>query len=139
MRNLVLVLFVIFPLVSYGSYEDPSNVVSYAINLFLKKDFSNVLKYTELSEKKRVLTLLEEYVDVEKKKVIDEEIKNVKSFSVGEVYYENEFCVVSTHWVIDTSYISKNVVHKAIVKRKILYLLKKFENGWKIISKKVEV
>lgn len=141
MKRIFLFLISIL-LVSYVWAEidssKPENVVSNAIESLIKKDFSNILNLTELNEKKRVEMTMEKYYGGDKG-IIETELNNIISYKITEVYYENEYSVVSVEWVLKNSFQTKDGVKKSETTRKILYLLKQFDGKWKIISKKVEI
>lgn len=138
----ILLLFTFISLVSWGwtevDFSKPENVVSNAIESLIKKDFSNILTLTELNEKKRVETMIENYYSGNKG-IIEIELNNVISYKISEVYYENEYSIVSAEWILKNSFQTKDGVKKYETTRKILYLLKQFDGKWKIISKKVEI
>lgn len=141
MRGIVL-LFIFFMIVGYVygnvDFTKPDVVVSNAIESLIKKDFSNLLYLTELSEKRRVEKTIESYYGGDKS-ILDSEIGNLESYKIVEVYYEGEFAVVVVDWNLRNRFQSKDGVKSYIANRKVLYLLKKFDDRWKIISKRVSI
>jgi len=136
----LILLFAILtlPIVSYSETLTPEEVVSNVIVNFLKKDFSNILNYTELNEKKRVEMMISDYLSGSKS-IIDSEISNLKEYKTIETYYENDFAVVRVEWKLRGKAQDIKNIKEYETKRYIMYLLKKFDNQWKVISKKVEI
>ncbi len=140
--RIVIFLIVFLGIGMYGfgnvDFSKPDIVVSNAIESLMKKDFSNLLNLTELSEKKRVEKTIESYYGGDKP-VLDSEIENLESYKIVEVYYENEFAIVSVDWRLRNNFQSKDGIKSYVATRKVLYLLKKFDDKWKIISKRVSI
>jgi len=136
----LILLFIILtlPIASYSETLTPEEVVSNVIVNFLKKDFSNILNYTELNEKKRVEMMISDYLSGSKS-IIDSEISNLKEYKTIETYYENDFAVVRVEWKLRGKAQDIKNIKEYETKRYIMYLLKKFDNQWKVISKKVEI
>jgi len=136
----LILLFAILtlPIASYSETLTPEEVVSNVIVNFLKKDFSNILNYTELNEKKRVEMMISDYLSGSKS-IIDSEISNLKEYKTIETYYENDFAVVRVEWKLRGKAQDIKNIKEYETKRYIMYLLKKFDNQWKVISKKVEI
>ncbi|MFN4245431.1 MAG: hypothetical protein ACK4F9_04705 [Brevinematia bacterium] len=135
----VIVFFILLN-VCYGevNFLDPMNVVSNAMEYLIRRDFSNLLSVTELAEKRRVEKTLNAYYGSDKL-YIDKEIGNLESFRVLDIYYEEDFAVVSVEWFLKNSHQAKEGVKTYTANRRFLYLLKKFGDMWKIITKKVEM
>lgn len=119
-------------------FSKPEVVVSNAIESLIRKDFSNLILLTELSERKKVEKTIESYYGGGKL-ILDSEIGNLESFKVVDVYYEGEFAVVVVDWSLKNSFQSKDGVKSYVANRKVLYLLRKFDDKWKIISRKVSI
>ncbi|MEN2998008.1 MAG: hypothetical protein ABDH28_03105 [Brevinematia bacterium] len=144
MRVLILLLTMYMMLIgvkSFGevNFSSPESVVSNAIEKLRKKEFQVLLSLTELAEKKRVEMIIEAYNNSYDKLMIDRSIEYLESFKVVDTYYEGEFAVVTVDWVVRGYYQSRDGVKSYNAVRKVLYLLKKFEDKWKIIAKKVRI
>jgi hypothetical protein len=137
-RMFFIAVFLSFAAFSYCEPYQPYEVVSNVIEDFLKKNFSNILNYTELNEKKRTEILISEYYSGNKS-LIDAEISNLKEYRVIETYYEGEFAVVRVEWKLRGKAQEVKGTREYEARRYIMYLLKKFDEQWKIISKKVEI
>ncbi|MCX8028871.1 MAG: hypothetical protein N2712_02635 [Brevinematales bacterium] len=129
-----------FLLFNFGyavDFSKPDDVVSNAIEMLIKKDFSSMVHLTELSEKKRVEKIIDVYLT--DKSLVDREIGNIQSYQFSDVYYENDIAVVRVNWVVKNSYQTKEGIRVYNANRKVIYLLKKFDDKWKIITKRVEI
>lgn len=135
----VLLMLLVFNY-AYGEvdFSKPDVVVSNAIEMLIDKQLSNLLDLTELAEKRRVQKSIDMYYGGDKS-LIEKEISSIQSFKIVDVYYEGEFAVVSVDWIVKNIYQSKEGQKQYDANRKVLYLLKKFDDKWKIISKKVEI
>ncbi len=139
MKKLLFVgIFFGFVAFSYCEPYQPYEVVSNVIESFLKKDFSHILDYTELNEKKRTEILISKY-NSGNKSLIDAEISNLKEYRIIETYYEGEFAIVRVEWKLKGRVQEVKGTREYEAKRYIMYLLRKFDEQWKIISKKVEI
>lgn len=119
------------------NFSEPDNVVSNAIEFLISRKFSNLLELTELSEKRRVEKIIEAYpID---KKLIDTQILNIQSYKLLNTYYEGDFAIVSVDWVVKNTYQTREGQKTYNANRRVLYLLKKFDDKWKIITKRVEI
>ncbi|MGC8766878.1 MAG: hypothetical protein ACP5QP_04180 [Brevinematia bacterium] len=118
--------------------DKPEGVVSNAIESLIKRNFSNILELTELSEKKRAQLIIEKYYNGDKG-IIEGELNNIISYKITETYYEKDYSIVEVTWVLKNSFQAKDGQKKYEATRKILYLLKQFDGRWKIISRKVEI
>lgn len=137
--NLIILPFGLLANNSLASvnFSKPDNVVSNAIQYLMNRNFSNLLELTELSEKRRVEKIIEAYLT--EKNLIDTEILNIQSYKILNTYYEGEFAVVSVDWVVKNKYQTREGLKTYTANRRVLYLLKKFDDKWKIITKRVEI
>ncbi|MCS7299338.1 MAG: hypothetical protein RMJ37_05205 [Spirochaetia bacterium] len=140
---IILITLIILPFGSFANnslasvnFSKPDNVVSNAIQYLMNKNFSNLLELTEFSEKRRVEKIIEAYLT--EKNLIDTEILNIQSYKILNTYYEGEFAVVSVEWVVKNKYQTREGPKTYNANRRVLYLLKKFDDKWKIITKRVE-
>lgn len=137
--NLIILPFGLLANNSLASvnFSKPDNVVSNAIQYLMNRNFSNLLELTELSEKRRVEKIIEAYLT--EKNLIDTEILNIQSYKILNTYYEGEFAVVSVDWIVKNKYQTREGLKTYTANRRVLYLLKKFDDKWKIITKRVEI
>ena len=134
-------------------YAEPVTVVQAASKMIMNSDYEEMLAITEGTEKKHTQETVDSLkTDPKLKPVLEKESEKLSGFEVldMEIFTNdvtNQMVVVSTKWLVRIQY-STPVNPKGYVapggNRKVKtdsevfvdYLLKKFDDKWKIISKK---
>ncbi len=140
-------------------FSEPVTVVKAACKMLMNSDFEEMLIVTELNEKKITLETIDQIkLDNTLKEKIKKEGEKIESYEITsmEIYtnnISNQMVVVKTKWIVkvDNSNpknpsefvrIQESVDPDNARRRKynsivfVDYLLKKFEDKWKIISKR---
>lgn len=138
-------------------FDDPDSIVESAYLMLKNADFKSLLLITELYEKRRVEKILDEISNSsELIFILKNESKKMISFEItGKEYITNDLTnqmvVVFTKWYVsnDTASAKNDDIYNGVEnqlnpqpkRRKqaviyVDYLLKKFDDKWKIISKR---
>ncbi len=152
----LLLTFLITPFFSESrkysyDYSNPQSIVNSACLMLMYADYPEMLNLTEMMEKKRTLATIEETTNAKIKELLIKESEKIIKFEIiGTEDFTNnstnQLMVITVKWAmkIDPSRYVENNPRKAIDLKESKsesviytdYLLKKFEDKWKIISKK---
>ncbi len=144
MRILLILFFSISTIYGQTS-RTPEEVVKYALNALTNGDIEKLITVTEHAELRQAKELLATVGGDEwKKNELLKQYRSLKSWSVVESAEHDingrKIAVVSTEWIILASLENnpKNIAQGESSQRTVFvdYMLEKFDNQWKIISRK---
>lgn len=143
-------------------YSDPKSIVAAASKMVFQSDYEEMLKITEMSEKKRAMEIVNSLVSNEvSREDLQKEAEKILGFEILGIEYvtngnENKLAVVQTKWLMKAETVlpkphsnarditlpdtSNDSGSQRTVKTTTVvfvdYLLKQFNGKWKIVSKR---